>query len=111
MRRRRRSTAAKSKSRFSRSRASEISAFYAYIDAQFDDFETGAGDFTDHKMAQVPEDQYSAWVRYTLPLAASVGEVRLQANYAYQTQVFFSDTAQGPAKARRTARARKAMGS
>ena len=74
----------------------EISAFYAHIDAQFDDFETGAGDFTDHKMAQVPEDQYSAWVRYTLPLAASVGEVSLQANYAYQTRVFFSDTAQGP---------------
>ena len=47
-------------------------------------------------MAQVPEDQYSAWVRYKLPLAASVGEVSLQANYAYQTRVFFSDTAQGP---------------
>ena len=74
----------------------EISAYYAHIDASFDNFKTGAGDFTDHKMAQVPEDQYSAWVRYTLPLAESFGAVSLQANYAYQSHVFFSDTAQGP---------------
>jgi iron complex outermembrane receptor protein len=74
----------------------EISAYYAHVDAQFDDFTTGVGDFTDNKMAQVPEDQYSGWVRYTLPLADAIGPVSLQANYAYQTRVYFSDTAQGP---------------
>lgn len=76
--------------------ALEISAYYAHIDAQFDDFKTGAGDFTSHKMAQVPEDQYSGWVRYTLPLRETLGAVSLQANYAYQTRAYFSDTAQGP---------------
>ena len=73
----------------------EISAYYAHIDASYDDFVTGAGDFTENEFAQVPEDQYSAWVRYALPLAESIGGITLQANYAYQSRVFYSDTAPG----------------
>ena len=90
--------------------ALELSAYYAHIDASFDNFKTGAGDFTDNKMAQVPEDQYSAWVRWTLPLPTTLGQISLQANYAYQTRVYFSDTAQGPAEGPRDSQGQDGYG-
>ena len=60
----------------------ELSGYYARIDADFENFTTGAGDFTDNEFAQVPEDQYSVRARYKLPLPLSLGEVSLQADYS-----------------------------
>ena len=74
----------------------EISGFYSYIDASYDDFVTGAGNFTDNEFAQVPEHQYSLRFAYTLPLDPSVGEITLRADYFSQSEVFYSDTSQGP---------------
>ena len=74
----------------------EIGGFYSRIDADFENFVTGAGDFSDNEFAQVPKDQYSARIRYQLPLDPSTGRISLQADYYHQSHVFFTDTAEGP---------------
>ena len=74
----------------------ELGAFFSYIEADFKDFVTGSGDFSDNEFAQVPKRQYSVRARYTLPLGPTVGDVSLQADYNYRSHVFFVDTAEGP---------------
>jgi iron complex outermembrane recepter protein len=74
----------------------ELGAFFSYIDADFKQFVTGSGDFSDNEFAQVPKRQYAVRARYTLPLGTAIGDVSLQADYNYRSHVFFVDTAEGP---------------
>lgn len=74
----------------------EISGFYSRINAEYDDFVTGAGDFTKNNFAQVPESQYSIRAAYTLPLNDSIGSFTISADYYRQDEIYWSDTAQGP---------------
>jgi len=70
-----------------------ISFNYAYVDTEYDDYldTTTIGligeptDLSGTKFLWIPEDQLTATVRYTLPLASSVGEISLQANVYYQS--------------------------
>lgn len=77
-------------------RGLELSAYYSHIKADFKEFVTGAGNFSDNEFAQVPKHQYSMRARYTLPLPGTVGKVSLQADYSHRSEVFFVDTAEGP---------------
>jgi iron complex outermembrane recepter protein len=74
----------------------ELSGYYSRIDADFENFVTGTGDFSDNEFAQVPKNQYTLRARYELPLQRSVGLVSVQADYNWRSRVFFVDTAEGP---------------
>jgi iron complex outermembrane receptor protein len=71
-----------------------ISGFYSFVDAKYDKFVTGSGDFTSNKFAQIPKHSGSATMRWTLPIATDVGELVLQGNVYYQSTVWFNDVEQ-----------------
>ncbi len=73
-----------------------ITGFYALTFAEYRDFVTGEGDFTDNEFAQVPREQFSLAFDYKLPLDADLGDVNLRADWYHQTHIFYADTAQGP---------------
>ncbi|MDR6532755.1 outer membrane receptor protein involved in Fe transport [Caulobacter rhizosphaerae] len=74
-----------------------LSASLSVIKPKYKSFVTASGDFTSNRLAQVPEKQFTIGAHYTLPVPASVGEIRLGADYYHQSEVYFTDTTQGPA--------------
>ncbi|MBM0171276.1 TonB-dependent receptor [Altererythrobacter sp. C41] len=77
--------------------AAQFGLNYAYVRPDYKDFLTGLGDFSDNEFAQVSRHQISVSGKIDLPVPDSVGEVSLRGDYYYQSRVFYSDTAQGPA--------------
>lgn len=77
------------------SRALELGLSYAYVRPRYQDFITGAGDFSDNEFAQVSRHQISLSGRINLPVADALGEISLRADYNYQSRIFYNDTAQG----------------
>ena len=70
----------------------EISGFYNYLNASYDEFISPTlGDISHFPLANTPENTYSATVRYTLPLPESVGVVSLQGNYWWTDEYTWSD--------------------
>lgn len=74
-----------------------LSGFYSYVNAKYDNFVTGTGDFTKNKFAQVPKSSGSVTARWTLPVASRAGEFVLQGNVYAQSRIFFSDVEQSAA--------------
>ena len=64
---------------------------YAYVDTEYDDYLDTTFDPPLDRSGEsfwwIPEHQVTATLRYTLPLDPSVGEVSLQANYYYQSDL------------------------
>lgn len=73
-----------------------FTGFFAATFAEYQDFETGEGDFSDNKFGQVPREQFSVAVDYRLPLNPDHGEVHLRSDWYHQTHIFYGDTTQGP---------------
>lgn len=80
----------------------QISGFYSYTDASYDEFEdcgtpdptttNGCTDRSDQPFARAPENIYSLTVRYAIPVASNVGEPGLQLNYFHTDGYSASDT-------------------
>ncbi len=73
-----------------------LSGFYGLVFAEYDDFLTGEGDFSDNQFAQAPREQLSLSGDWRLPIETRYGNVHLRADWYHQTRVFYTDTAQGP---------------
>ena len=70
----------------------ELSGFYNYLNASYDEFISPTlGDISHFPLANTPENTYSATVRYTLPLPESVGAVSVQGNYWWTDDYTWSD--------------------
>lgn len=74
-----------------------LSASLSVIKPKYKSFVTAGGDYTSNRLAQVPERQFTVGAHYTLPVPESVGEIRVGADYYHQSEVYFTDTTQGPA--------------
>ncbi len=77
--------------------AFELGVNYAYVRPRYGNFVTGTGNFSDNAFAQVSRHQLSVSGQINLPIADHLGDLSLRADYNYQSRVFYSDTAQGPA--------------
>ncbi len=77
-----------------------VSFNYAYVDTEYDEYldETTVsiiGEPTDLSGTQflwIPDTQLTATVRYTLPLDSSIGEISLQGNIYYQSEMLRVNT-------------------
>ncbi|WP_299688833.1 TonB-dependent receptor [Hydrocarboniphaga sp.] len=72
----------------------EISGFYSYTDASYDEFIdplTGA-DISNQPFARAPKNVYSITGRYTLPTPAEIGKTSVQVNYFHTAGYSASDT-------------------
>lgn len=72
----------------------EISGFYAYTDAGYDEFidpATGA-DLSGQPFARAPKSVYSLTTRYRLPVANSIGDAAVQATYFHTDGYSTSDS-------------------
>lgn len=69
----------------------DISLNYAYVHTKYDKYiHPNFGDFSGDKFGWVPKDQLTATIRYTLPVDPSLGDISLQANYYYQSDMLGS---------------------
>lgn len=67
----------------------DISGSYAYLDAKFVDFATGAtADFTGNTLPRSPEHKVNLGVQYSWPLGG-LGTALVRADASYQTEIFF----------------------
>ena len=74
----------------------ELSASVSVIRPEYTSFRTAVGDFTNNRLAQVPENQFTFGVHYDLPVSSDLGEIKIGADYFHQSEVYFTDTTQGP---------------
>ena len=72
----------------------ELSGFWAYVDASYEEFidPSSGEDRSNQPFARAPENVYRFNARYYLPLAASVGDVSLQASYFHTDGYSTNDT-------------------
>lgn len=77
--------------------ATQFGINYAYTRPNYVNFVTGQGDFSDNEFAQVSRHQLSLFGRFELPIPERLGDLSLRGDYYYQSRIFYTDTAQGPA--------------
>ncbi|MBL8549452.1 MAG: TonB-dependent receptor [Hyphomonadaceae bacterium] len=66
----------------------DINGSYAWLDAEFVDFATGAtANFTGNTLPRSPENKYNLGVQYRFDLA-DAGSIVMRADYTYQTEIF-----------------------
>lgn len=76
------------------SKGVELGGYVSYIDAKYNAFPTGLGNFTGNNFAVVPKTMYALRGKYELPLDQSIGVITLGAEYTHQSQTWYSDTNQ-----------------
>ncbi|MGH8444109.1 MAG: TonB-dependent receptor, partial [Solimonas sp.] len=73
-----------------------LSGFYGLVFAEYHDFATGEGDFSNNDFAQAPREQLSLSGDWRLPFDLRYGQVHFRADWYHQTRAYYTDTAQGP---------------
>lgn len=69
----------------------DVSLNYSYVTTEYDDYiHPNFGDLSGEKFGWVPREQLTATIRYTLPVNPELGDLSLQANYYYQSDMMGS---------------------
>lgn len=69
----------------------EMSLNYSHVTTEYDNYvHPNFGDMSGEKFGWVPKDQVTATVRYLLPVSPNLGDMSLQANYYFQSEMLGS---------------------
>ncbi|MGH8443985.1 MAG: TonB-dependent receptor [Solimonas sp.] len=75
----------------------ELSGFWSYTDAKYDEFDRvnsdgSVTDISSQPFARAPKSTYSFTARYTVPISSDIGDISMQANYFHTDHYSPSDS-------------------
>ena len=81
-------------------RAFELGLAYSYVHAEYDKFETAAGDFSDREFSGIPKHQFNADFTYIAIDDTDTGKVSITGNYIYRSGFYNNELFQTGAQIR-----------